>query len=208
MMEKECRFCNIINNNIDTYGVVDRPFLSNKDFFSLVSIGAFIFGWTLIIPKEHVYNLSQYYGNEEFRKYLHRHIELLRNRLQWNKKIILFEHGANSCNSLTACGTCHAHLHTVPFNGSILESIIKDKTWHLVECAKVAEFVQEKEYLLYCETSNLQENTEVYIHIIEKPESQYFRRILAEEIGLEGEYNYNLDARLEQSVEIMKLLGE
>lgn len=207
-MSKECRFCNIINSKIDYYGIVDKPFLSNESFFSLVSIGSFIFGWTLIVPKEHVYNLSYYYSNKRFYHYLHDHIKLLRDKLKWDKKIIIFEHGSNKCDSLTACGTSHAHLHIVPFESSILEEIKKDRTWHLVKCGNIAEFVQGKEYLLYSEISDLQEDTQVYLHIIDRPESQYFRRILAEKVGLQGEYSYKLDPRMDQSVKIANALEE
>lgn len=205
-MEKKCRFCNIIKKQMSEYGIVDTPFLENEKFFSLVSIGAFICGWTLLISNEHMYNFHGFYSNTEFYNYLLRHINLLRDRLHWDKRVIVFEHGANSCNSLVACDTSHAHLHIIPWEGSILEEIMSEHTWQCVKWREVSALVENQEYWLYCENPETGVDADVYIHIIDEPESQYFRRVIAEKIGLVGEYSYKKDLRLNQSVKIRNIL--
>lgn len=205
-MEKKCRFCNIIKNHVSEYGIVDTPFFENEKFFSLVSIGAFINGWTLLISKVHMYNFHSSYCNTDFYDYLIKHINLLRQKLHWDNRIIVFEHGANSCNSLVACDTSHAHLHIVPWNNSILEEIKREHIWKCIKWREVYALVQNQEYWLYCENPDAGADADVYIHIIDEPESQYFRRVIAEKIGLVGDYSYKKDLRLNQSVETRNVL--
>lgn len=205
-MERNCRFCNIVKKQMSEYGIVDTPFLENKKFFSLVSIGAFICGWTLLISKEHMYNLNNYYDDTDFYDYLLKHINMLRQKLHWEKRMIVFEHGANSCCSLVACDTSHAHLHIVPWDDSILEEIMVEYTWQCIKWRDVTALVRDQEYWLYCENPEAGADADVYIHIIDKPESQYFRRVIAEKIGLVGEYSYKKDLRIEQSMETRSIL--
>ena len=47
-----------------------------------------------------------------------------------------------------------------------------------------------------------------YASVVSIPESQYFRRILAEEIGLCGEYSYKENPRVEQSMKVRKMFKE
>lgn len=208
VMENRCRFCDIIKENKQLFGIVDKPFLREENFFSLVSIGAFLPGWTLLVSREHKYNLLSYYGNVLFYDYLERHIRFLRSRLNWSGRVIVFEHGANCCDSLTACGTSHAHLHVVLWNDSILDEILREKEWKIVSWGQVPEIVGDAEYLLYCENPEDKEKARVYVHIVKKPESQYFRRLLAEKVGLKGDYSYKMDSRMTESVKIREKLGK
>lgn len=198
-MEKECRFCKIAEGKLGEYGMVDSPFLNGNDYFSLVSIGAFIDGWTMIISKKHQYNMHIEYTKNSFKEYLDEHLEYIKKAYNSIDKFIIFEHGANKCDSLTACGTGHAHLHILPFKESILKEILHDKKWIRCKLAQVEEVTDGKEYLLYGEINPLSD-IDVYIHMADIPESQYFRRILAEKVGLIGDYSYKADARLEESM--------
>ena len=207
-MGKECRFCKIGKGEFGEYGIVDSPFFNGEDYFSIVSIGAFIDGWTMIIAREHKYNLYNEYGKNEFAEYLNAHIAFVRRKYENSAKIIIFEHGANKCDSLTACGTSHAHLHVIPFGDSILPEIQNEKKWITCKLGQVAEIVGDKEYLLYGEIAGEQLDIEVYVHIVNRTESQYFRRILAEKTGLIGDYSYKTDARLEEAIKIRKKFEE
>lgn len=203
-MERECRFCKIGRGEPGEYGAVDSPFFNEKNYFSIVSIGAFIDGWTMIVAREHEYNLHNEYGKSEFEEYLNAHIAFIRRKYEDSERLIIFEHGANKCDSLTACGTSHAHLHVIPFEDSILPEIQNEKKWITCRLGQVAETVGDKEYLLYGELTGKQPDTRVYVHIVDKPESQYFRKVLAEKTGLTGDYSYKTDARSEESVKIRK----
>lgn len=207
-MGKACRFCNIINSGLKIYDDVDKPFMIGKKYYSLVSIGAFVNGWTLLISKEHKYNLCNDYGSIEFYNYLRNHITVIRKKLNWSDRVIAFEHGANNCDSETACGTSHAHLHILPFSESILSDIVSEKEWIECKWKAVANIVGDSEYLLYCEEPEKGMNAQVYLHIVVFPESQYFRRVIFNKLKLEGSYSYKEDPRLEESIKTKRILED
>ena len=207
-MSEKCRFCNIIKNRSEVYGDVDKPFLFDQKYFSLVSIGGFVKGWTLLIPKEHKYNLCVDYANIEFYIFLQKHIMYIREKMDWHDRIIVFEHGANKCDSETACGTSHAHLHILPFSESILEDILSENQWIKCRWEMVEEIVEENEYLLYSEEPEKGMGALVYIHIVTIPESQYFRKVIFNKLKLEGSYSYKEDERFAESMQTHKLLEE
>lgn len=207
-MSDKCRFCNIINKNTKIYEEIDKPIMVGEKYFSLVSIGAFVKGWTLIVSREHRYNLCEDYLCQDFFGYLQEHVARVRKKLNWNSRIIVFEHGANSCDSETACGTSHAHLHVLPLEQSILEDITREKSWIKCKWGMVKDVVGEKEYLLYCEEIDKGMEAEVYIHIVATPESQYFRRVICNKLQLESSYSYKEDARFEESMQTYRILEE
>jgi hypothetical protein len=51
---------------------------------------------------------------------------------------------------------------------------------------------QDKEYLLYTDlkAGDVWDNPEVAIRLLEKPKSQYFRKIIAKQLGCLNEYDY------------------
>ena len=166
-MERECRYCKIGKGERGEYGVVDSPFFSGKNYFSIVSIGAFIDGWTMIVTREHVYNMRREYEKSEFKEYLRAHIGIIRKKYEKTDEIIIFEHGANKCDSLTACGTSHAHLHIIPFEGGILKEIQEGREWIKCRLEQVGKIVGDKEYLLYGEFVDCQADIDVYVHMVE-----------------------------------------
>ena len=107
---EKCRFCDILEGN-RKMGIIDNPILENDKFFSLASIGGFIDGWSLVIPKEHTYSMRKFFTDSAF-------VDI--------------------------------------------------------------------------------EDAKGYIHIIEKPESQYFRRLLAEKEGYTKEYDYKCNLFLDK----------
>ena len=154
---------------------------------SIVSIGAFIEGWSLVIPKEHTYSMRSFYVQKDFLTFVScvaQHI-----KTTYKKSIIVFEHGANRCDSATSCGTHHAHLHIVPYDKSLLSTITEDRDWIRVSYDQIQEVVGEEEYLLYADLNESLETSEIYVHILVKEESQYFRRILAKDANI-PDYSY------------------
>ena len=80
-MSDKCRFCNIINKNTKIYEEIDKPIMVGEKYFSLVSIGAFVKGWTLIVSREHRYNLCEDYLCQDFFGYLQEHVARVRKKL-------------------------------------------------------------------------------------------------------------------------------
>ena len=207
-MKDNCRFCGILQGQ-KKYGDIDTPILDAEDYFSLVSVGAFVYGWLLIIPKEHVYNMKAYYTDETFWSYIESALRYMRDRLRTDKQILLFEHGANTCDSLTGCGTNHAHIHLVPYGKSVLKKIQCGKEWIKTSWSQVPSIVGDREYLLYCDNeSGNPKDSAVYVHLVVEPESQYFRKILADDMGMEGQFSYKEYLYMEQSRQTYRALKE
>lgn len=193
----ECRFCSILSGK-KTYDLIDIPIIENDDFFLLSSIGAMIEGWTLVIPKKHEYSMKSSYLNTKFYEFINESINLIKDIYSVDK-VIVFEHGANKFGSATACGTNHCHIHIVPLKDSLLEEINGVFGFEKTTFGNVNQLVQESEYLLYADVDSLSKDTECYVHMLEKPTSQFFRRIIAEKLGCPEEYNYKVNNNLDTS---------
>ena len=186
--KEECRFCEIFNTE-RPLKTIDTPLMKNRNYIAIVSLGAFIEGWVLIIPREHIYSMKNRYCDNDFYQIVNN--MLIKLKKVYKKECIIFEHGANHMGSKVACGTNHAHIHILPYNQSLLECMKKDgKQWIECESDKIADIVQDNEYWFYSENVKQAENLKGFLHIIKKPESQYFRKLLANREGIIGQYNY------------------
>lgn len=196
-----CRFCNIWHGIISKE--IDNPIMKRGNYLVLASIGAFIHGWSLIVSKDHTYSMKNAYDDTFFLEFANDWISKM--KIEFNSSIIIFEHGANHEGSNTSCGTNHAHLHVVPYEGSLLNEMKKEKTWNCVKYDEIAKLVGDSEYLLYSEIDENLESSIYYIHILQQEESQYFRRLLSKGAGV-LEYSYKDDPRNKESLDSYKVL--
>lgn len=201
MSYQECRLCKIWTGNYQQ--AFDQPYMKDEDYMALVSIGAFIEGWTLVTPRTHVYSMRSFYNLPKFWDFVQHVSQHIRDT--YEKKVICFEHGANSCDSETSCGTHHAHLHLIPFEGSLTKDILAERSWEKVLAQNVEEVVSNREYLLYSDLERVDKFTEVYIHILEKGESQYFRRMLAQRVGV-LDYSYKTAPFIKRTTKSFEVL--
>ena len=193
---KDCRFCNLLNG-IYKYKEVDEPVFETEYYSMICSVGAFIPGWCLIVPKQHDFSMRSCYNDVRFFKFFYKVKNLVEKT--FNSRMIAFEHGANRKNSLTSCGTCHSHLHIVPFNESILDDIQLDREWIICDFSDIETVVGDREYLLYIDIVDQIEESKCYIHILEEETSQYFRKVLANKIGYCGDYSYKNNLLLDNA---------
>ncbi len=173
-----CRFCNILLGDYQ-YNEIDEPFACNDEFFAIASIGALVEGWTLIIPKSHKLSMRNNYDSPLLTDFLGSVLPPLVHRYG---PLIAFEHGANTEGSITACGTAHAHFHLVPFGESLLPEL-QNSEMQWIEChaCEIASKSGEDEYLFYAElgTQETWQDLIGYLHVLENPVSQFFRRLIA-----------------------------
>ena len=172
-----CRLCAAINGT-RVHGVADKPIIETANFVVIPSIGGFIEGWSMIVPKEHVYDMSSFYGSEEF-------ITLVAAVYSRVEKaygpLIMFEHGASYSGSPTGCGVDHAHFHFVPSPQSLSPALkASGRLWRYCEAKDIASISKAKDYLFYSDTSPITSKLAGHLHIVEEPVSQFFRRLLAE----------------------------
>ncbi len=185
-----CRFCDIVGGRCH-YPGIDEPFAVNDEFVAVASIGALVEGWSLIIPKVHQLSMRNIYGRSPFANIMESVVPPLINLYG---RLIAFEHGANKEGSITACGTDHAHLHIVPLGESLLSGL-QDSGLEWIQCyaSEIASMTGENEYLFYSELydeKELWQDPAGYLHVLEYPVSQFFRRLIAERRGLSEVSDY------------------
>ncbi|MFW3412676.1 HIT family protein [Aliarcobacter butzleri] len=202
----ECRFCNIKYKNYK-YGRIDEPFIENNDFFAIASIGSMIEGWSLIIPKEHTFSMKNFYDKKEFADILNKIIPAMNEKYG---KLIAFEHGSNIEGSITACGTDHAHFHIVPFGDSLVDDLLKsDLKWERCLLKDIKEKVIDKEYLFYLdEVENEFNNSLGFLHILDYPLSQYFRKVIAKRLGQLDKSDYKIFPFTENAEKTRNILSK
>jgi Diadenosine tetraphosphate (Ap4A) hydrolase and other HIT family hydrolases len=187
-MEKACRFCDIVKGHYK-YSDIDRPFYENELFIAIASVGALVEGWTLVVPKIHQVSMRNLYSSQQLNDTMNFLIPRLANKYG---KLIVFEHGSNKEGSITSCGTDHAHLHIVPYGESLLPDMKNTgMRWENYKTSEIDKIVNQSEYLFYHEIEQNQwEDPIGYLHILETPISQFFRKVIADRIGCLDRYDY------------------
>lgn len=190
-----CRFCDKTKNNASRD--VDHPWMESNNYYALASIGALVPGWSIIFPKKHDLNLSNFYLDKDFANFTEKAIKITESVFG---KVTVFEHGCTTENSHTSCGTSHAHLHIVPLNFSLIDKAKQfdpAMVWEACNFSDIKEKSKNKEYLFISEKySGIK--TDGLICILEKEISQFFRQVIANEIGLGDKYNYK-EYRMEET---------
>lgn len=201
MKPHECKFCNIASSDHELLNDIDRPIYEDDSFYAICSIGGFISGWTLIFPKQHTYNLSEYYSESYFIDF----VEIVKKNIEREYgKCVVFEHGS-LVEGLTSCGVNHAHLHIVPFEDS-LEKLVQDDEnflWEKADENDLCNIGKNSEYL-FCSDSFSKQNRTGLLTKLPNPQSQYFRKILANFYGIADSYSYKTHAFEEQSLHTYK----
>ena len=182
-----CRFCGIANGHNNEQKPENTKITESNHYFAISSIGALVEGWTLVAPKMHCCSMKEVYSDHEFTEFTN---SLLRTLYACYGSVIAFEHGPNHEGSDTSCGTDHAHLHLVPYRSlaTVLSSL--DLEWIPCRSTQVNSIVEENEYLFYCEPSNNWDDPVGLVHILKKPISQFFRKVIAKDQGNYEKYNY------------------
>lgn len=184
----ECRICRIANGGA-AQSIHDHAWLEDNNFVAIASIGAMVPGWSLVLPKRHTLNLTSEYPKVEFHDFVQRAIK----RIEYCfGPIVLFEHGCQSAESATGCGTAHAHLHLVPLpfplEGSVSE-FDESLNWKSCSLLDLAENVSGSEYLFVADKYSGAKTTG-RLALLHTGRSQFFRRVIAGKIGRPSEYDY------------------
>ena len=198
-----CRFCQIAAVQRHA-GDIDKPILESDDYIAIASIGAFIEGWCLVIPKKHKLTLAHDYRNQAFLEFASQVSERVSRRYG---NTIFFEHGPITTGSAMGCGINHAHLHIVPFKESISETILNGELiWSEIPVSAIEDKTALKDYLLYSDDL-LSSEPIVLLSTPHKPISQYFRMVLAEKTGFMETANYRAHSHMDISIETHKQLA-
>src|SRR3546814_1162305 len=116
-----------------------------------LSVGALVPGWSLVAPKQHGFNLSTYYSKNSFWQFVDRAVDVVERTYG---RAVIFEHGSVDAESMTSCGTAHAHLHIVPLSFELSAKAIgfdQGLQWEECSLVDVARRAAGREYLFMAE---------------------------------------------------------
>jgi ATP adenylyltransferase len=189
VMKSTCRFCRIAAGEALTD--YDRILMETVDYFAVTSIGGFVEGWTLICAKRHVLNLSNDYRSADFHQFAS---DVAATMSECYGNPVVFEHGVRCAGSLTGCSTDHAHLHLVPFSGDFTKLVAgfdPMREWSVASPGDVERMTGEREYLMMA--NSVQEfSSSARLSIVDQPQSQFFRKVLASRLGIADQSDYRL----------------
>lgn len=184
----ECRFCSFLHGESHNEPI-NTPWLRGLDYSALVSVGAMVPGWSLVCPNEHDVNLANHYSKKAFWDVCTQTESIIRNQYG---AVRVFEHGAQTSDSMTGCGTGHAHLHFVPLQFPLaIEGVRRDSSlqWTPCRASEIAALTEGSEYLFVAD-EYLAAETKGLLCKLETPQSQFFRKIIAQRLGMGEFYNY------------------
>lgn len=191
--DADCRFCSLLNGADDSF---DSCWMAEGSYKAIVSAGTLVPGWTLICPTHHIVNLSDDYRTNGYWRFASAVSEVLVSRYG---DCAMFEHGAANEVSLTGCGVGHAHSHLVPLHFSLEEAArgaSPDLFWHECQAKDIKALAKGNEYLFVA--SKFSENrTTGSLCLLKSPTSQFFRKVIANKLGIAEQYDYKKYPRLD-----------
>jgi diadenosine tetraphosphate (Ap4A) HIT family hydrolase len=196
MVNNDCTICSELRgedeNNL-IFRLLGKEFnsiIKKTDNFAVIpTIGQIVEGYIMVVPLEHYNCIAGLPGHlfEEFDKLKMECIEALFKI--YGKRCICFEHGAvgTSFEKKAGCCTDHAHLHIVPVEIDLLreiEQIFKSEKIETTE--RLSEKYKKGIPYLFFENSN----REMYVFEAPLVESQYFRKLVAKNLGLIDKWDW------------------
>ncbi|MBU0479051.1 hypothetical protein KKC91_10860 [bacterium] len=207
-IRSECRFCSYLRGK-DNRREIDTPWLENGQYVAMTSIGGFVPGWSLICPVEHTLNLSRDYCYSPLWLFTGQAIEIVSKRYG---EVRIFEHGSQSSKSKTSCGTAHAHLHIVPLSFSLENESVNygeefQLEWQQCYATDIKNISGHNEYLFVAdEYSGVK--TKGQLAVLSQEISQFFRKVIANKLGVYDQYNYRANPMMEVTSKSARQLRE
>jgi diadenosine tetraphosphate (Ap4A) HIT family hydrolase len=185
-----CPFCVEIKHNSLEISNSNRIIFESDHFYLVPTLGCFIEGYCLFVPKRHVYSFCQlnYSESEE----LFKNFRMIKSTIEtkFNKDVIIFEHGAkSSALNLHSC-IDHAHLHIVPGVNKllVLKYFIDICGKPVIVSSKIQEKYFEREDYLYLNY----EDKHLYWTELSKVPKQFGRIVCADILGIKQFYNWRI----------------
>lgn len=180
----------------------DRPIMETQNFVVLPSLGSIVSGWLLIVPKWPIARIADIAPEirDEFE------VLVAKVRSSVEKKYgqtFLFEHGGLAGSSVS-CGVDQAHLHIVPLPFDLPAAALKTDAGRWVGCdSSVLPYdVCGSEEYWYVSSDRLT----LKIAVTE-PESQWFRKLIASELGCSDSWDYKKSSFLENIQDTIEVMG-
>lgn len=170
MKGSACTLCDSQLNELN------RPLYETENLSVFPSVGGFVDGWFLVVPKVHVLNFAVTPADLK-REAVNLCERLVLGLTSERIRPLVFEHGPNVAGSATGCSVDHAHLHVVAASVPI-EALLDECEWS--RKAGLLESLQGVGGQSYHLVSDFEKS---YVSYGTERGSQYFRRRLAESLG-------------------------
>lgn len=162
------------------------------------TLGSIVPNWLLVIPKLPALNFKTWQSGQ-----INDAMALLRvasNQLGVEeKKLLWFEHGAATAGSTTGCGVDYAHLHMIIDPDFTLEEFrsavfhLSQNDWHNVDSSSpYAKISSQDDYYVFGQGQDAYASD--FTHSLG---SQFFRRVIANLVRKENEWDYKKFPHLE-----------
>ena len=184
----------------DTQGVSNRPLWDRVVMRSgaaktLPTRGSIVPGWLLTFANRATLNLAQLSPPE--RAAVLEQARLAAKRVaRFGTRTFQFEHGAAMAGSPLGCGLDIAHLHTVPLAFDLIAAAqpMSGASWTAVDNSEDpwAE-IGSDEYLIVREL----DAPRAFVARLDEPVSQFFRKVIASNVGAPDNWDYRLHGGLE-----------
>lgn len=183
---KRLRFDWLYNGQTSPDEELNAPILKERGVVTLPSLGSIVPGWTLTFPSSPCLNLNS--ASTIQREMVLEQANMSARRLSaLTGRVFHFEHGPETKGSIVGCGLDLAHLHTVALDFDLVSAAMayaNDLIWtlHPIRAAWMGKY----EYVTVWESGSSQRA----VARIEKPISQFFRKVIATELGIPSKWNY------------------
>jgi ATP adenylyltransferase len=192
-----CRLCGV-GTPLKSVNCYSQPLWQSDRFVVVPSIGSLVPGWLLIVPRTHVLRAADL--PQSARAELVELVDETRKRLEpVFGTTCVFEHGPVAPGCSTGCSVDHAHIHVVPVSTSLIAGATQFLARNYSHRASPdfsgalehsALHARGKSYLLASDG----DGAAATWFAADFP-SQFFRRIVANAVGLESEFDWRAHPR-------------
>jgi len=176
----DCLFCSLQDMSSPS-NPEDEIIDESENFYAKAALGHFVFGYTLIISKEHFLSFS--YLPEHLFPELESFRDSVINKLHKISQhpISIMEHGAlNRCQRGGSC-IDHAHLHLIPLAADLYPALRQQFSFDELESiSELRRFKDEKITYLYYQRERLRGQA---VKLTQEVPSQLLRRIACQVLG-------------------------
>lgn len=181
----------LVNKCFNTNEIYNKVIWETKNFKVIPSLGGMVEGWLLVIPKAHYIS----YGEITDKGLLEELNILLQHTCKVVQKeygdYIVFEHGAFEKNTKIGCGVDYAHLHIVPVDLNLekVKSSLNSLDFHWKKVNGIdacSYYIELEQAYLYFQDNYFQS----FICTSQKIPSQFFRRIIADNLGKSDKFDW------------------
>lgn len=181
----------------------DVPLIETADAVVLPTKGSIVPGWVLIVPRETHLNWRCLPEATRHRLASLRDTIAATLRKAFEGHIFAFEHGPAAYGRTTGCGVDQAHLHVAALRFDLCGALLQadpsqadalsiDQDWHSVHPDKDYWYVHDLQ------------NGRSVLSYPKEPTSQGLRRLIAESVGVDEEWDYRIHQYAQNAMETRK----